>query len=386
VSERDLDIILVGATGFTGGLTAEDLTRQLSGSRLRWAIAGRSRSKLDAVRDRLAAIDADGAPDTSIVVDVHDREAMTRVASRSRIVATTVGPYAQHGEPVVAACIRGGADYLDITGEPAFVNRLLAAHAADARAAGVRIVNCCGFDSVPHDLGAQLSVEQLPDDEPVTLRGFVSAGGRFSGGTFASALGAMGDRGSLRGPRLRPDGDRQVGSLPRRIQHVPEIDGWAIPMPTIDPQVILRSAAALPRYGRRFRYGHFARTGSLPTALGLVAGVGTVAAVAQLRAGRSLLSKLAPDPGTGPDEATRATGWFRVTFLGHTPSTDTRIEVRGGDPGYGETSKMLSEAIHCLAAEGDRLPDRAGVLTTAVAFGGVLRARLVARGLSFEVG
>lgn len=386
MSERDLDFVLVGATGFTGGLTAEDLTRQLPDSPLRWAIAGRSRPKLDAVRDRLAAIDADGAPDTSIVVDVHDPEAMTRLASRSRIVATTVGPYARHGEPVVAACIRGGADYLDITGEPAFVNRLLAAHDAAARAAGVRIVNCCGFDSIPHDLGAQLAVEQLPDDEPVTLRGFVSAGGRFSGGTFASALDAMGDRGSLRGPELRPDGDRQVGSLPRRIQHVPEVDGWAIPMPTIDPQVILRSAAVLPSYGRRFRYGHFARTGSLPTALGLVAGVGTVAAVAQLRAGRSLLSKLAPDPGTGPDEATRAAGWFRVTFLGHTPSTDTRIEVRGGDPGYDETSKMLSEAIHCLAAERDRLPDRAGVLTTAVAFGGVLRARLVARGLSFEVG
>jgi short subunit dehydrogenase-like uncharacterized protein len=384
-SDRDLDLVLLGATGFTGGLVAEDLTRELAGSSLRWAIAGRDEGKLGAVRERLRAIDAEGAPDEVAVVDVHDRPALTDLALRTRVIATTVGPYARHGEDVVRACIAAGTDYADITGEPGFVNRLLREHDAAATEAGVRIVNACGFDSIPHDLGAQLAVEQLPDDEPVELRGFVSARGRFSGGTFASAIEAMADRSSLRGQRLEAGPGRRVGSLPRRIQRVAEIDGWGVPLPTIDPMVVLRSAAALPTYGPSFRYGHFARTSSPLVAGGMVAGVGVVAALAQVGAGRSLLHRLAPDPGEGPDEETRARSRFRVTFLGSTPSASTRVEVRGGDPGYTETAKMLAEAARCLVEDRDELPAVAGVVTTAVAFGPVLRRRLEERGITFEV-
>ncbi len=383
--DRDLDIVLLGATGFTGGLVAEDLTRQLAGGDLRWAIAGRDRAKLDAVAERLRAIDPAGAPDESVVVDASDREALTAMARRTRVVATTVGPYVLHGETVVGACIAGGADYVDITGEPAFVNALLREHDAAARAAGVRIVNCCGFDSLPHDLGAQLAVEQLPDDEPVALRGFVSAGGRASGGTIATALDALADRSSLGRPSLSPTGGRTVGLLPRRIERISAIGGWAVPMPTIDPQVVLRSAAALDSYGPAFRYGHFLRSPNLPVTAGIVGGVGAVVALAQVPFGRSLLHRLAPDPGDGPDEEARRKGWFRVTFLGESPSARTRVEVRGGDPGYGETAKMLGEAARCLVEDRDRLPDRAGVVTTAVAFGGVLRSRLQARGMAFDV-
>ncbi|MBW3658246.1 MAG: saccharopine dehydrogenase NADP-binding domain-containing protein [Actinobacteria bacterium] len=381
--DRDYDLVLLGATGFTGGLVAEDLARQLAGDDgLRWAVAGRDRAKLETVRDRLEAA---GRPDGIEVVDVHDRAGLTALTRRTRALATTVGPYARHGEGVVAACIETGTDYVDITGEPAFVNRLLRAHGAAAQQAGVRIVNCCGFDSIPHDLGAQLAVAQLPDDEPIELRGFVSARGRFSGGTFTSAIEAMADTGSMRGPRLDPGDGRRVGSLPRRIERVPAIDGWGVPLPTIDPMVVLRSAAALRDYGPSFRYGHFARTSNVAVAGGMVAGVGAVAAIAQLGPGRSLLHRLAPDPGDGPDEETRAKSRFRVTFLGRSPSASTRVEVRGGDPGYTETSKMLAEAARSLIEDRDALPERAGVLTTAVAFGPVLRQRLEARGISFAV-
>lgn len=385
MADRDYDIVLLGATGFTGGLVAEDLTRELAGSGTPWAIAGRDRRKLEAVRERLAAISPDGTPDGLEVVDVHDRPALTDLARRTRVLATTVGPYARHGEDVVAACIAAGTDYVDITGEPAFVNRLLRDHHAAAESAGVRIVNCCGFDSIPHDLGAQLAVAQLPDDEPIELRGFVSARGKFSGGTFTSAIEAMADKASMRGPRLDAGPGRRVGNLPRKIQHVPRIDGWGVPLPTIDPAVVLRSAAALPEYGPAFRYGHYARTSNPAVAGGMVAGVGIVAALAQIGPGRALLHRLAPDPGEGPDEATRAESRFRVTFLGSSPSAGTQVEVRGGDPGYTETSKMLSEAARCLVEDRDRLPDRAGVLTTAVAFGPVLRERLHDRGITFTV-
>jgi short subunit dehydrogenase-like uncharacterized protein len=383
--DRDLDLVLVGATGFTGGLVAEDLARGSGERPLRWAVAGRDRDRLAAVRDHLAALPGGRAPDDVVVADVHDRDAVDALARRTRVVATTVGPYARHGHELVAACVAAGTDYVDITGEPAFVNRVLREHGAAARTAGVRIVSCCGFDSVPPDLGAQLAVAQLPDDEPVVLRGLVSAGGRPSGGTLVSALDAMGDREALRGPRPDAGPGRRVGGLPRRITKEPEVGGWAVPLPTIDAQVVLRSAAALPAYGPAFRYGHFARVPHLPAAIGLVGGVAAAAGIAQVAPGRRLLERLAPDPGQGPDATTRERGWFRVVLLGRTPSARTRVEVRGGDPGYGETSRMLAEAARCLVEDRDELPDRHGVLTPAVAFGPVLRRRLQGRGLVFEV-
>lgn len=382
---RDYDLVLLGATGFTGGLVAEDLTRRAAGTGIRWAIAGRNADKLARLREDLKAIDPDGAPTGTQQVEVDDLTGLLDLAAKTRALATTVGPYAELGELVVQACIRSGTDYLDITGEPAFVNLLLKRYDTDARRNGVRVVNCCGFDSIPHDLGAQFTVEQLSDDAPITLRGFVSAGGRPSGGTLASAIGAMGDRDSLRGTRPDPGAGRRVSSLPRAISRVPEIDGWAVPMPTVDPQVILRSAAADPSFGPDFRYGHFARAGSVATAAGLVGGVGGMAALAQLGAGRKLLSKLLTSPGDGPDEATREAGWFRVSFLGQGGGVEVRTEVRGGDPGYTETARMLTESALCLLQDGDRLPETAGVVTTATAMGAVLRERLQARGMRFEV-
>lgn len=385
MSDRTYDLVLLGATGFTGGLVAEDLTAQLGAGELRWAIAGRDRAKLTAVRDRLTGA-GDGQPDGIEVVDVHEPAEIRALAASTRVLATTVGPYEQHGEPVVAACVDAHTDYLDITGEPTFVNRILERYDAAAREAGVRIVNCCGFDSIPHDLGAQFTVEQLPEDVPLRVAAYVSAGGRPSGGTLASALGIIASPSTAFGwTRPDPGAGRRIGGLPRKVRPVPEISGWAAPLPTIDPQVVLRSAAALPRYGPDFRYGHYVRFPNLPVTVGAIGGVAAVAGLAQLRAGRALLDRLTPDSGEGPGPERRAKGWFRVTFLGEGGGASVRTEVRGGDPGYTETSRMLSEAARSLLSDGERLPDVAGVVTPAVAFGAVLRQRLQARGMTFEV-
>ena len=385
MSDRDYDLVLLGATGFTGGLVAEDLTRQLGASDLRWAIAGRNPDKLAAVRQRLEAIDAAGAPDGVEQVDVTDLVGLLDLTARTRALATTVGPYARHGELVVQACVRNGVDYVDITGEPAFVELLRSRYDRDAARQGVRIVNCCGFDSIPHDLGAQLAVEQLPDDAPIRLRGFVSMKGRFSGGTYASAINAIAGGDSLSFVPPDPGPGRKVGLLPRRISHEPAVDGWALPMPTIDPQVVLRSAAALSSYGPDFRYGHYMRVSTLPAAGGVLAGVGVAAGLARLGPTRALLDRLAPSSGEGPDETTRERSRFAVVLLGEADGERTRVEVSGGDPGYTETSRMLSEALRSLVEDTEALPDTAGVLTPATAFGPVLRERLQARGMRFEV-
>lgn len=382
--DRDLDLVLLGATGFTGGLTAEDLARELPAG-VRWAVAGRDRTKLEQVAARL---DDQGPPASRpdlVEVDVTDLVALLDLTARTRVLATTVGPYERLGEPVVQACVRSGTDYVDITGEPAFVTAIIDRYHRDAERRGVRIVPCCGFDSVPPDLGAQLAVEQLPDDVPIRLRGYVSAKGRFAGGTLNTALEAVGRRTGLSGSRPDPGPGRHVGSLPRRIGRVDAIDGWALPLPTIDPMIVQRSAALLPAYGPDFRYAHHLRVGSLPTAATVVGTVGTAAGIAQFAPGRALLRRLMPAPGAGPDAATRERSRFRVTMLGEGGGQHVRAEVRGGDPGGTETARMLAEAATALVLDRDALPDRTGVLTPASAFGPLLRERLRRRGMVLEV-
>ena len=381
---RTYDIVLLGATGFTGGLVAEHLARRLAGTGARWAVAGRSVDRLDAVRDRLATLGHEPAVET---VDVHDLVGLLRLAEQTRVLATTVGPYAEHGELVVQACIRSGTDYCDITGEPAFVDRIIDRYDGDARAQGVRVVPCCGFDSIPHDLGVRFTVDQLPADQPLTVRGYVRARGLPSGGTWQSAVRAMGetDLGSVAGPRPATSGGRRARSLPVRIQRVDELGAWGVPLPTIDPAVVLRSARALDAYGPDFRYGHYAHVKRLPTVAGMVGGAGLLMGLARIGPTRDLLLRLRSS-GDGPSPEQREAGWFQCTFLGESADGQrVTTRVAGGDPGYTETAVMLGETALSLAQDDD-LPDVAGVLTTAQAFeGGALQRRLQDQGMVFEV-
>src|SRR4051812_8405501 len=182
-----LDVGLFGATGFTGGRTAANLPDHARKSR-RGAIAGRNREKLERLRTDLHGRFGSGEQLEILEADVTDHGSLRRVAERAKVVATTVGPYLEYGEPLVAACAEVGSDYVDLTGEQEFVDRMYLEHGRKAESSGARLVHSCGFDSIPHDLGALFTVELLPDDQPLRLRGYVSAGGTISGGTFASAL------------------------------------------------------------------------------------------------------------------------------------------------------------------------------------------------------
>ena len=384
---RDLDIVLFGATGFTGSLTAEYLAQHAPAG-LRWALAGRNPEKLAAVRDRLVEIDAGLADLELLAADATDPVSLAAVAERTRVVATTVGPYLTHGEPLVAACAAAGTGYVDLTGEPEFVDRMYAAYHETAVRTGARIVHACGFDSIPHDLGAYFTVRQLPSDRPITLRGVVRAGAMVSGGTFHSALTALSRPRQMREAsaarrqaEVRPEGRSSwaVGSKPRRD---PVLGYWLLPLPTIDPIIVARSDAALPAYGPKFRYSHFAGTKTLRYAVGGAAVISALGAAAQVKPLRNLLlGRL--QPGDGPDEARREKSWFKVDFVGEAGDTRIRTRVSGGDPGYGETAKMLAESALCLALDDN--PDVAGQLTTAQAMGDHLLDRLQKAGLRFEI-
>ncbi|MET8091424.1 saccharopine dehydrogenase NADP-binding domain-containing protein [Micromonospora sp. NPDC005220] len=385
--ERTYDVVLFGATGFTGGLTAEYLARHAPAG-LRWALAGRNPQRLAAVRTRLAAIDPSLTDLPLLTADVTDADSLRAVAENARVVASTVGPFIHHGEPLVAACARAGTDYLDITGEPEFVDLMYVRHHAEATRTGARLVHACGFDSIPHDLGAWFTVKQLPADVPITVDGYVRAGGRFSAGTYHSALTAFSRTGQAsqaardrRAVEPRPT-DRRVRAVPGRLARSAELGIWTVPLPTIDPQVVRRSAAARPEYGPDFRYRHFAAVKRLPTVLAGAAGLGALIGLVKLPPSRRwLLGRLAS--GQGPTAQQRASSWFRVRFVGTGGGQRVVTEVAGGDPGYDETAKMLGESALCLAL--DELPPAAGQLTPVAAMGDALLDRLVRAGITFRV-
>ncbi|MFF8598192.1 saccharopine dehydrogenase family protein [Streptomyces sp. NPDC015232] len=384
---RPYDVVLFGATGFVGELTAEYLAGHAPAD-TRWALAGRSRGKLTALRDRIARRWPRCAELPLLVADSGDPAALRELAGSARVVASTVGPYVRYGEELVAACAEAGTDYLDLTGEAEFVDRMYVRHDARARETGARLVHACGFDSIPHDLGVWFTVRQLPEGVPLRIDGFVRAGAVFSGGTFASALTAFG-RGReilraarerrLHEPRLVTRRARAPLGRPRFSR---ETGTWALPLPTIDAQVVARSARALERYGPDFRYRHYASVKTLPMALGGSAVVGAGVLAAQLPFARDWLMGRW-EPGRGPSAERRARSWFSVRFVGEGGGRRVFTEVSGGDPGYDETAKMLAESALCLAH--DPLPKTAGQVTPAVAMGDALLDRLRAAGLRFRV-
>jgi saccharopine dehydrogenase (NAD+, L-glutamate forming) len=385
--KRPYDIVLFGATGFTGGLTAEYLARHAPAS-LRWALAGRNRGKLEAVRKRLAAIRPELGTLPLLDADSGNPASLRSVAESTRVVITTVGPYLLHGEPLVAACAAAGTDYVDLTGEPEFVDRMWLGYHEQAQRSGARLVHCCGFDSIPHDLGVMFTVQQLPQGVPLRIEGFVRAGGRFSAGTYHSAINAMArlrEASQVLKQRIgregRPQG-RRIGAAGSGVRRDKDLGGWVVPMPTIDPQVVKRSASMLDRYGPDFRYSHYVQLKSLSQVAMLGGGIGAIVALAQFPPTRRwMLGR--KQSGEGPDEARRARSWFRVRFVGEGGGKRVVTEVSGGDPGYGETSKMLAESALCLAL--DPLPKVAGQVTTAVAMGDALMQRLQKAGIEFKV-
>ncbi|MQY08247.1 saccharopine dehydrogenase family protein [Actinomadura macrotermitis] len=384
-ADRSYDIVLFGATGFTGGLTAEYLARHAGGTS--WALAGRNRARLEAVRERLAAIDPGLATLPLLIADTADAASIEAVAAAARVVITTVGPYAEHGEPLVAACARAGTDYVDLTGEPTFIDEMYVRHHEQAVRTGARIVHACGFDSIPHDLGAYFTVQRLPEGVPLHVEGFVRVNADISGGTLHSAVGIFADvPGMVRAERARNALERRPAGRRARVSRWPvpkaRVSGWTLPLPTLDPQIVVRSASALERYGPDFSYGHYVAVRRLPTAAAMVAGTGAVLALAQLPPARSLLLRLRA-PGDGPSPERRAKHWFSVTFVGEGGGQRVVTEVAGGDPGYDETARMLAESALCLAH--DDLPATAGQVTTAAAMGDALIDRLVKAGLTFRV-
>jgi saccharopine dehydrogenase (NAD+, L-glutamate forming) len=340
------------------------------------------------VRARLFGINDAYGEVPLLHADVEDPASLRAIAESARVVISTVGPYIVYGEPLVAACAAVGTDYVDLTGESEFVDLMWLRYHDQAQLSGARLIHCCGFDSIPHDLGAFFTVQHLPEDTPLSVNGFVSTGATISGGTYRTAINAFGRlrqaaRSAADRRRLEPrPRDRRTRGIVGRPHRDADAGGWVVPLPTIDPQIVLRSARALPRYGPDFAYGHFLVQKRLANLAALAGGAGAAIALAQLPPTRRLLLSLR-SPGEGPTLEQRERSWFRVRFVGEGGGQRVVTEVSGGDPGYGETAKMLGESALCLIH--DELPELTGQLTTAAAMGQPLLDRLQRAGIAFRV-
>ena len=403
---RDLDVVVFGATGFVGRLVAGYLAEHAP-PEARIGLAGRSLERLSAVRDALGPVAA-GWP--LLVADTGDAGSIEAMVTATRVVATTVGPYARYGIGLVEACARAGTDYADLTGEVLFVRECLDRYGELAAASGARIVHSCGFDSIPSDLGVLLLAEHARADhagplEDTTLVVTAMKGG-FSGGTIDSMRAqaeavatdrtlrkVLADPYSLSPDRAaEPDLGRQSDMVGVRRDR--DLGVWLGPfvMASYNTRVVrLSNAIQGWAYGPRFRYQEYMSFGAGPTGpvAAAATGAGIAGAVAgmSLRPTRAVLGRFLPAPGEGPSEEARRRGRFRMEIRART-STGARyicVVAAQGDPGYQATSVMLGEAALCLALDHDRLPDRSGVLTPATAMGDVLVDRLRAAGLTFTV-
>jgi short subunit dehydrogenase-like uncharacterized protein len=405
MSERSLDLVLFGATGFTGQLVAEYLyAREGAGSNLAWALAGRSEDKLAAVRQTLQG-HAPQQPLELVVADSADAASLDALARRSRVICSTVGPYARYGSELVAACARHGTHYCDLTGEVPWIARMIAEHDETARASGARIVHCCGFDSIPSDLGTWFAQEQLQVHHGVyarRVRGRVGrTRGTASGGTVASLLGVVEE--ASRDATLRRElRDKYLLYPPGEVpgpkvsdQTGPRYDAcferWTAPfvMALINERVVRRSNALLDfPWGRDFDYDESMLCGSRAEALTVSLAMGAGLLTVGTAPGRALARKFLPAPGEGPDREAREKGFFELFFEAEHPEDETRnirVKVAGDrDPGYGATSRMLGEAALCLAQ--DEVAVGGGIWTPASALARHLLPRLEEHaGLSFDV-
>jgi short subunit dehydrogenase-like uncharacterized protein len=406
-ASRHLDVVVYGATGFVGRLTAEYLARHLP-SGLTVGLAGRSRDKLDAVRE---ALPPDAAEWPLIIANADDPDSLAAMASETRVVITTVGPYARYGMPLVQACAEAGTDYVDLTGEVLFQRESIDRFDEVARRTGARIVHACGFDSVPSDLGVHALRRAAEADNAGALTDttfiLTSMSGGVSGGTIDSLRNQLDVVRTDRTARkiaaspysLSPDRDQEPDhgkqsdvALVDGKTIAPEVTGWKAPfaMASVNTRVVRRSSALTDgTYGPRFRYREVMNVGSSvasPVIAGAVAaGLGALVAGLSFRPTRFLLDKLLPAPGEGPSEQTREKGHFTVDLY-TTTETGARYTARfaaKGDPGYKATAVMLGESALSLAVGGSALHAGGGVLTPAVAFGDVLTERLRAAG--FEI-
>lgn len=373
--DRQYDIILFGATGFTGALVAKYIVEHADLENISWAIAGRDEQKLIEVQSGLVT-----KPDI-VIADVKDDNSLNVMASMCKILMNTVGPFNWYGKNVVKACIDHHTHYLDITGEPSFVADVYNSYFQEAANQKSCIVNCCGFDSIPADFAAWLTAKKLPKEEPKLLKGYIRTNATFSGGTLTTAIQALHMEVEKTSIKTKIKRHNDAPKIPLKIHYNKEIKGWGIPMPVVDPHIVKRSAHRMPDdYGVAVTYGQFFVRSSLGKVVKTVLPIVSAMFLVRFKSFRKkMFDKF--KPGTGPSEARRAESKFEVICIGKSTTSEAKTIFSGGDPGYNETAKMFAQSAFTILDKMKSQTLKFGVLTPVEALGMTLVTRLKREGI-----
>jgi short subunit dehydrogenase-like uncharacterized protein len=401
--ETEFDIVVYGATSFVGQIICRYMASQYPGNEIKWAAAGRSEEKLESV------LKETGCKVPTIIADSGDDEALKTMVAQTKVIISTVGPYALYGSKLVKYCAQNGTDYVDLTGEPQWIRRMISAHEADAKKSGARIVHCCGFDSIPLDLGNQFlqneSKTRFNEGASEVKMAVHKMKGGGSGGTIASGINMIKEaskdaqlRKDLNDPYYLCSSNHGFSETQRDVKgaiYDEDFEAWVGPfiMATINTKIVHRSNELSGKaFGEHFRYDEVMKIGKGMSAKLAASATGMGTGVATLMIAfpptRMLIEKLVPQPGEGPTREQQEKGFFDLRFIGKTQSGKTlHVKVTGDkDPGYGATAKMLVQAGLCLAQDIPKEKVAGGFWTTATAMGVPLINRLENyAGMRFEV-
>ena len=368
---KKFDLIVFGATGFTGSLICEYLSNHKDAKSLRWAVSGRNKEKLEELSTKYSV--------DTIISDSFNRESLNKMCSQGTLIISTVGPYDIYGKMLVKACIDNGTHYLDLTGEPSFVKKIHDSYSQLAKKGGVILMHSCGFESIPPDLGAYLTVKKLNSDN-TDLTYYIKTKGKISGGTWASFINSV----TKHEPIIQKNSSTSSKRKYKKLYYSHRFKKWALFFPVIDKYIVMKSSRSLKEYGSNISFNEYILLPSLSSAVILIFGIACVGVLSKFKFFKKILLNYIPS-GNGPSKEEREGHWFEVTVVGKSNRKEVTTILRGGDPGYGETSKFISEMALCILLQKDQLIKDSGILTPVECTGELMVDRLQNAGITIEV-
>ena len=361
---KKYDFVVFGASGFTGQLIVKYLSTHKEVSTLKWAVAGRNKLKLKKLYNSIDIL----------IVDSFNMESINSMCKQSKLIITTVGPYNIFGGNLIQSCINNSTHYLDLTGEPSFVKNILNKYSNDAIASKSIIINCCGLESVIPDLGTYITVKKMNSDyKDVTY--YLKTKGQISGGTWASFLDAINKKYiNLKSPN--------TSKKSKTLFYNKDLKSWALIFPVIDKHIVYRTSQKFNIY-KNFTFNEYLLIKSIKNVMTILISVILIRIFSKFVFIKKWLISLIPS-GNGPNQNQRKNNWFKAIFIGKDTNKIVKTIISGGDPGYGETSKFISEIALCIINDFDQLKNTKGILTPIECTGDLLIQRLQKAGIKIE--
>lgn len=370
---KKYDIVIFGATGFTGKLICDYLLGHAESKKLNIAVAARNKERLEKVVSRFLP----NVPDM-LVVDSFDKESIDSMTSSAKLIITVVGPYSLYGEYLVESCTKNSTHYVDLTGEPNFVHTIRKKYSEAAASSKSIIVNSCGLESIVPDVGTLYTVSKMKSDKK-DITYYLKSRGTISGGTWASFINALYSNKPIIG-----GGSKSVsGKKVKKIFYNKDFKSWSVIFPVIDKQIVYRSSKTDSIYGSKFSFNEYMMIKTYFQVIALILSILSITFISKLGLFKKWLLSLRPS-GSGPSKEQRKCNWFKGVFVGTGENEKVVTQLSGGDPGYGETAKFISEIALCIINDYDNLKSKAGIMTPVECTGDLMINRLKNAGIKFE--